>query len=148
MITKTLSRLAAIQSLYQSLFTNNSINKVADEFDKYRFNKIFDESNKKLKYDKIYYNNLITWIERFNEKNDYEDFFSVFLKKKRPYKRLDIITKAILIVGTSEINNNKKLNKKILINDYIEIAKTFLNKPEVSLINAILDKIYEKKKES
>ena len=145
MIAKTLSRLAAIQSLYQSLLTKNSIHIVADEFNKYRFNKIFDESHKQLKYDKKYFNNLIMWIERFNEKNDYIDFFSTFLKKKRPYERLDIITKAILIVGTSEIKSNKKLNKKILINDYIEIAKTFLNKPEVSLINAILDKIYETK---
>ena len=68
-----------------------------------------------------------------------------FFKKKRPYERLDLITKAILIVGTSEIINNQSLNKKIIINEYVNIAKSFLNKPEVSLINAILDKIYETK---
>ena len=74
-----------------------------------------------------------------------DKYFIQFLQKKRPYERLDLITKAILIVGTSEIINNQSLNKKIIINEYVNIAKSFLNKPEVSLINAILDKIYETK---
>ena len=85
------------------------------------------------------------FVENFRSNNSIDKYFIQFLQKKRPYERLDLITKAILIVGTSEIINNQSLNKKIIINEYVNIAKSFLNKPEVSLINAILDKIYETK---
>ena len=44
-----------------------------------------------------------------------------------------------------ELNASKK---SIIINEYVEIAKSFLNKPEVSLINAILDKVYESKEKN
>ena len=86
---------------------------------------------------------MILFINKFTINNDINEFFTKYLKIKRPYKRLDNIVKAILIVGSSEILNNKDIKKKIIINDYIIISKLFLEKSEVSFINAILDNIYE-----
>ena len=142
---KTLSRLAAIQSSFQNFFDNRSLSVVANEFNDYRFNKLLDKDNIKLNYNKGFYNKLILYIENFDLKYDSNVFFSEYLKTKRPYKRLDIITKSILIVGASEVLQNNEINVNIIINDYIEIAKSFLNKPEVSLINAVLDKISKSK---
>ena len=141
--SKTLSRLAAIQSSFQTFFDNQSIDNIANQFNKYRYNKLLDTNNIKLKYNKNYYDKLILFIENFDSKHDVNIFFSEYVKSKRPYKRLDTIIKAILIVGTSEILNNDTLKKSIIINDYIIISKFFLEKSEVSLINAILDKIYD-----
>ena len=87
-------------------------------------------------------------IENFKARYNVNKFFSDFINIKRPYERLDIITKAILIVGSSEILENSNIKKSIIINEYVEIAKSFLNKPEVSLINAILDKVYESKEKN
>ena len=140
-LPKTLSRLAAVQTCFQSFYGDSSLNITASEFNKYRLNKILDKNNIKMNYDKNYFNNIISYIENFKSNYDSENFFSKFLFKKRPYERLDLITKAILIVATSEILNNKSINKNIIINDYIEISKSFLEKPEVSMINAILDNV-------
>ena len=140
-LPKTLSRLAAVQTFFQSFYGDNSLNITASEFNKYRLNKMLDKNNIKMNYDKNYFNNIISYIENFKSNYDSENFFSKFLFKKRPYERLDLITKAILIVATSEILNNKSINKNIIINDYIEISKSFLEKPEVSMINAILDNV-------
>ena len=123
--SKTLSRLAAIQSSFQTFFDNSSLDQISNQFNEHRYNKVLEKSSIKLKYNK---------------------FFTKYLKIKRPYKRLDNIVKAILIVGSSEILNNKDIKKKIIINDYIIISKLFLEKSEVSFINAILDNIYETKK--
>lgn len=142
----TLARLAAIQSFFQTFFNNKSLNLITNEFNIFRRNKILDKSSLKLSYNKKYYNNLMLNIEKFDIKYDSNIFFSKYIKHKRPYERLDTITKAILIVSASEILYNKELNKKIIINDYINIAKSFLNKSEVSFINALLDKIYEYEK--
>ena len=142
-LPKTLSRLAAVQTCFQSFYNEKSINVTANEFNKYRFNTLLDINNIKLEYDKKYFNDIINNVENFKSNYNFQDFFSKFLSQKRPYERLDLITKAILIVASSEILNNKNISINIIINDYIEISKSFLEKPEVSMINAILDNIYE-----
>ena len=144
--SKTLSRLAAIQSSFQTFFDNSSLDQISNQFNEHRYNKVLEKSSIKLKYNKKYYDELILFINKFTINNDINEFFTKYLKIKRPYKRLDNIVKAILIVGSSEILNNKDIKKKIIINDYIIISKLFLEKSEVSFINAILDNIYEKKK--
>ena len=144
--SKTLSRLAAIQSSFQTFFDNTSLDKISNQFNEHRYNKVLEKKSIKLKYNKKYYDELILFINKFTINNDINEFFTKYLKIKRPYKRLDNIVKAILIVGSSEILNNKNIKKKIIINDYIIISKLFLEKPEVSFINAILDNIYETKK--
>ena len=142
-LPKTLSRLAAVQTCFQSFYNEKSINVTANEFNEYRFNTLLDINNIKLEYDKKYFNDIINNVENFKSNYNFQDFFSKFLLQKRPYERLDLITKAILIVASSEIINNKNISINIIINDYIEISKSFLEKPEVSMINAILDNIYE-----
>ncbi len=144
--SKTLSRLAAIQSSFQTFFDNSSLDQISNQFNEHRYNKVLEKSSIKLKYNKKYYDELILFINKFTINNDINEFFTKYLKIKRPYKRLDNIVKAILIVGSSEILNNKDIKKKIIINDYIIISKLFLEKSEVSFINAILDNIYETKK--
>ena len=144
--SKTLSRLAAIQSSFQTFFDNSSLDQISNEFNEHRYNKVLEKSSIKLKYNKKYYDELILFINKFTINNDINEFFTKYLKIKRPYKRLDNIVKAILIVGSSEILNKKDIKKKIIINDYIIISKLFLEKSEVSFINAILDNIYETKK--
>ena len=142
-LPKTLSRLAAVQTCFQSFYNEKSINVTANEFNEYRFNTLLDINNIKLEYDKKYFNDIINNVENFKSNYNFQDFFSKFLLQKRPYERLDLITKAILIVASSEIINNKNISINIIINDYIEISKSFLESPEVSMLNAILDNINE-----
>ena len=145
-IDKTLSRLAAVQSYFQSFFDQQPLKILETEFNNYRYNKILDKDNINLNYDKFFFKDLILYIENFNENYDINFFFLQYLNAKRPFERLDLITKVILIVGTSEILQNNKLSKKIIINEYVNIANSFLAKPEVSMINAVLDKIYDTNK--
>ena len=50
-ISKNLSRLAAIQSFFQSIFIEKSLNLSANEFNKFRLKKPLDIDNVNLKYD-------------------------------------------------------------------------------------------------
>ena len=124
--SKTLSRLAAIQSSFQTFFDNSSLDQISNQFNEHRYNKVLEKSSIKLKYNKKYYDELILFINKFTINNDINEFFTKYLKIKRPYKRLDNIVKAILIVGSSEILNNKDIKKKIIIKYYIIISKLFL----------------------
>ena len=64
----------------------------------------------------------------------------------REFEKWDTINKAIILVAISELRNSKKEKIKIILNDYIEISKSFVNLQETKLINAILDKMLNEEK--
>ena len=64
----------------------------------------------------------------------------------REFEKWDTINKAIILVAISELRNSEKEKMKIIINDYIEISKSFVSLKETKLINSILDKLINEKK--
>ena len=49
-------------------------------------------------------------------------------------------------MAISEIRNSKKEKVKIILNDYIEISKSFVSLDATKLVNSILDKLINEKK--
>ena len=45
-----------------------------------------------------------------------------------------------MLVAISELKNSKSLKNKIILNDYLEISKLFVNSQDTKVINALLDK--------
>ena len=68
------------------------------------------------------------------------------IKFDRKFEKWDTINKSIILIAISELENcdNKKI--KIILNDYIEISKSFVNINDTKLINSILDKLINEKK--
>ena len=56
------------------------------------------------------------------------------------------INKAIILVAISELRNSDKEKMKIILNDYIEVSKSFVSLKETKLINLILDKLINENK--
>ena len=67
------------------------------------------------------------------------------IKFDRQFEKWDNIIKAIILISISEIRNSSKEKIKIILNDYIEISKSFVNINETKLINSILDKLINEK---
>lgn len=85
------------------------------------------------------------FLEIVNSVVDSEDKISYIIKsnitsKKIIFERLDKLIVAILQCGTSEILS-KKLDRKIVISQYIFLTSCFYNKKEISMVNAILSSI-------
>ena len=53
---------------------------------------------------------------------------------------------SILLAILSEVKFTDSGKTKIVLNDYLNIAKSFITQSEVNIINAILDKIINEKK--
>ena len=64
----------------------------------------------------------------------------------RNFEKWDTIIKAIILVAISELRNSEKMKIKIILNDYIEVSKSFVSLKETKLINSILDKLINEKK--
>ena len=142
---KSKTRLAAIQLVSQQLVNNQDIESIKDDFDKYYRNTIIDNSSNKIQYNVNFLSKLVNYFKTINIKNVSEEI-NKLIKFNRKYEKWYTINKAIILTALSELRNSGKNKIKIILNDYIEISKSFVSSQETKLINAILDKMINEKK--
>jgi len=141
---KSKTRLAAIQLVSQHLINNQDIEYIKDDFDKYYRNTIIDEDSEKIEYNLIFLSKLISYFKTTDLKTLSKEINSN-IKFDRKFEKWDNIIQAIILVSISEIRNTSNQKIKIILNDYIEISKSFVNTNETKLINSILDKLINEK---
>ena len=142
---KSKTRLVAVQLLAQHLINNENIDILKNDFDKNYRNTILADGLEKVQYNI----NFLSKIIKFYKKID----FDLTVKKinniisfDRKFEKWDTINQAIILISFSEICSSDKKNIKIILNDYIEISKSFVTTKETKLINLILDKLLSEKK--
>ena len=141
---KSKTRLAAIQLVSQHLINNQDIEYIKDDFDKYYRNTIIDEDSEKIEYNLIFLSKLLFFFKTTDFKTLSKEI-NLKIKFDRKFEKWDNIIQAIILISISEIRNSSKEKIKIILNDYIEISKSFVNINETKLINSILDKLINEK---
>ena len=136
---KSKTRLAAIQLVSQQLINNQDIKNIKDDFDKYYRNTKIDKSSEKIEYNINFLSKLINYYKKINIINTYQEINDL-ITFDRKFEKWDTINKAILLVAISELKYSKNIKYKIILNDYLEISKSFVNLKDTKIINAILDK--------
>ena len=136
---KSKTRLAAIQLVSQQLINNQDIENIKDDFDKYYRNTKIDKSSEKIEYNINFLSKLINYYKKINIINTYQEINDL-ITFDRKFEKWDTVNKAILLMAISELNNSKNIKYKIILNDYLEISKSFVNLKDTKIINAILDK--------
>lgn len=142
---KSKTRLAAIQLVAQQLVNHEDIDLIKDDFDKNYRNTVIDDNNNKIQYNINFLSKLINYFKTINFQNLSEEINKI-IKFNRKFEKWDTINQAIIIIAISELRNCDKLKMKIILNDYIEISKSFVTLKETKLINSILDKLINEKK--
>ena len=141
---KSKTRLAAIQLVSQHLINNQDIEYIKDDFDKYYRNTIIDEGSEKIEYNLSFLSKLISYFKTTDLIILSKEINSK-IKFDRKFEKWDNIIQSIILISISEIRNSSKEKVKIILNDYIEISKSFVNINETKLINSILDKLINEK---
>ena len=146
---KTETRLAFIQFIFSSFFSDISIEENSKEFEKY-FNKLsvssIDQKDESLiSFNKNYFTKLISSYNIFIKDYDVENIINHLIKFDRKFESWDRINKSIILSIFSELEITKKEKIKILLNDYLNISKLLIPKKELGMINAIADKYINEK---
>ena len=136
---KSKTRLAAIQLVSQQLVNNQDIESIKDDFNNHYRNTKLDKSSEKIKYNINYLSKLVNYYKKINIKNIYQEINDL-ITFDRKFEKWDTINKSILLVAISELKYSKNIKYKIILNDYLEISKSFVNLKDTKIINAILDK--------
>ena len=136
---KSKTRLAAIQLVSQRLVNNQDIELLKDDFDKHYRNTKIDKLSEKIEYNVNFLSKLVTYYKKINIINTYQEINDL-ITFDRKFEKWDTINIAILLVAISELKYSKNIKYKIILNDYLEISKSFVNLKDTKIINAILDK--------
>ena len=142
---KSKTRLAAVQLVSQQLVNNQDIELIKDDFDNYYLNSIIDKTTEKIQYNVNFLSKLVDYFKSIDSKNLSEEINNL-IDFDRNFEKWDTIIKAIILVAISELRNSEKMKIKIILNDYIEVSKSFVSLKETKLINSILDKLINEKK--
>ncbi len=141
---KSKTRLAAIQILAQQLINNHDIEIIKEDFDKHYRNTSIDESSEKIKYNIKFLSKLIFFFKKIDYQTISQEIDKI-IKFDRKFEKWDTIIQAIILIAISELRNSENTKMKIILNDYINISKSFVNLKETKLINSILDKLINEK---
>ena len=146
---KTETRLAFIQFIFSSLFSDTSLDENINEFENYFYKLSVSsiEQNKQtsINFNKNYFKKLTLSYNDFIKKNDFENKINNLINFNRKFENWDSINKSIILSILSELEITKKEKVKILLNDYFNISKMLIPKKEVGMINAIADKYINEK---
>lgn len=138
-LKKRAARMIAVQSLY-SIDLDKLTDKTSDE-KLLDIISIYENELSESRISKSDQPHLIKLV-RFAVENqvDIDSKISANLAEKWRVDRLPKVVVAILRCGVSELFMDKSLDKKVIIGEYLEIAKMLNHKGEAGFINTILDK--------
>ena len=140
--TKTNTRLAFIQFIFSTFFSNKEVIDETEDFQNYFYKLSVPSLDKDketiLNFNKNYFNKLSLVYDEFIKKNDVNNLIDPLIKFDRKYKNWNTINKSIILAIFSEIQITKKEKIKIILNDYINISKS------LSILDANVKDIHKK----
>ena len=141
---KTETRLAFIQFIFSSLFSDATVEENTNEFENYFYqlsvSSIEQKNEISINFNKNYFKKLANSYDAFIKNNNIIEIINSIIKFDINFENWDQINKSIILSIFSEIEITKKDKVKILLNDYMNISKTLIPKKDLSMINAITDK--------
>ena len=135
---RTLARLNAVQALYQLEHDDQDPQIVVDEFLQHRVGAevdgdLFKDSDKPLFEDIV--------LNTKARQEEIDALITAALEKDRQTERLEVVLLALLRAATYEFLARIDMPAKVLIKEYVGIARTFFTGKEPSLVNGVLDNI-------
>ncbi len=135
---RTLARLNAVQAFYQMGIEEQSASDIVEEFLTHRLGAEIDDVQFK-DSDKALFKDLVIGAKERLEEID--EHIEAVLDKDRTISRLELVLQATLRVAVYELLARIDSNAKVVISEYVGIAKTFFTGNEPSFVNGVLDRI-------
>ena len=146
--TKSQTRLAFVQYIFQNEFLNIDSSESIEDFQKHFYDTniaiIDDKKEFKLKFNKNFLNKLFSSLKNNIDKEKIIEDLNSFININRKFEKWDNILKSIIFAIIAELLITEKNKFKIVFNDYLNISKSLVSQKETKLINAIIQKYIDK----
>jgi len=135
---RTLARLNAVQALYQLEHDAREPKEIVAEFLQHRVGAELDGDQFK-DSDKPLFEDIV--LNTKAREAEIDGMIAATLEKERTTDRLEVVLRVLLRAATYEFLARIDSPAKVLIKEYVGIARTFFTGKEPSLVNGVLDKI-------
>ena len=133
---KSMSRLYAVQALFQMEHSSVSVDKVCEEFLQFRFGD-YDQDLRFIEGNQELFKNLVSNAVKFQAAID--QMTDRALVEKWPIDRIDPTLRALFRVAGAEMKG-LDTPSKVIISEYLTISEAFYpDGKETKFVNAILD---------
>lgn len=132
------ARLAAVQALYQIEISGAGVDDaIADQA--LREPDIETEGKVRPAFDQPFMGDLVRGATA--RRADIDGMIDGALTEGWSLERLDAVLRAILRAGVCELLTKPEIDAPVIINEYVEIAKSFFSGNEPKMTNGVLDKL-------
>ena len=133
---RTVSRLAAVQALYQMELAGEGVETVITEFSNFRFDADI-EGQALAEADEAYFAEILRGVVTGQAAIDAA--IKARLASNWRIERLDATLRALLRCGAWELRERLDTPREVVIDEYVELAKAFFDDAEARFVNAALD---------
>ena len=132
------ARMAAVQALYQMDLASTDLTDVIAQFITHRIGGIGEGASPEAT-DQLFFSELLRGVVR--RQRDVDPMLDAKLAAGWRLSRLDSILRATLRAAAFELLERRDIPAKVVISEYVNVAKDFFSGEEPKVVNAVLDKI-------
>lgn len=132
------ARLAAVQALYQMDVGRQSLEETLAQFSAIHVSREI-EGEQYLPADADFFRQIVSGVIKGQLKID--PAVDEALKQGWPMGRIDATLRAILRAGTFELLLRKDIPSRVVITEYVDVAKAFYDDDTAGVVNGVLDKL-------
>jgi transcription antitermination protein NusB len=135
---RTVARLAAVQALYQMEVSAAGTEAVIREFSEHRFDRPIEDLTL-AGADEGFFADLVRGV--VGHQREVDAAIVKRLAQGWRLERLDATVRAILRAGAYELTHREDVPTEVVIDEYVELAKSFFEGPEPGFVNGALDAV-------
>jgi N utilization substance protein B len=132
------ARLAAVQALYQMDVGRQSLEDTLSQFSAVHTAREI-EGEEYLPADADFFRQILTGVIR--AQTDIDPAIDNALIDGWPIARIDATLRAVLRAGAFELLRRRDIPARVVITEYVDVAKAFYAEDATRMVNAVLDKL-------
>ena len=132
------ARLAAVQALYQMDVSDAGLTETVAEYENFRLGREID-GEQYLEADAGWFRAIVSGVVA--EQRRIDPLIGAALTPDWPLARLDTLLRAVLRAGTYELLSRRDVPVRVVISEYVDVAKAFYADEEPGLVNGVLYRI-------
>ena len=135
---RTVARLGAVQALYQMEVAGVGVDAVVREFGEHRFGRDL-EGHRLADADEAFFAEIVRGVVA--EQVTLDTAIRRRLAANWKLDRLDSTVRAVLRCAAYELRSREDVPCEVVIDEYVELAKAFVDAREVAFVNGALDAV-------
>ena len=132
------ARLAAVQALYQMDIGGTGLTETVAEYENFRLGREVDGETYR-EADAAWFRGIVGGVVA--EQMRIDPMIHRNLPASWPLSRIDSTMRAVLRAGVFELMKRRDVDAKVVVTEYVEVAKAFFEGEEPRVVNGVLDRM-------